>query len=80
MEPWTLIVAVAVCVLIALILWTFGIFKILKIAIISAPMMGAVHFFRTNEILGLVLAAIAIAAFWFLWLRPTYKTPDPKRD
>jgi hypothetical protein len=71
MDAWTLIIAVALAILIALFLWNYGIL-FLKAAFIIGCALGAIHFWQT-ELIGLVLLAIGVIAFLVLVIEPAHK-------
>ena len=68
MDAWTLVIAVALAVLIALILWNGGAF-ILKAAFIIGCAVGAIYFRRT-ELIGSMLLVMSGLALLVLVIEP----------
>ena len=68
----TLVIVIVIGISLALILWNGGAF-ILKAWFILARALGVIHFWQTDQLIGLVLLAIAGLAFLVLAFEPAHK-------
>jgi hypothetical protein len=71
-DALTLVIIIVIGILLALILWNGGAF-ILKAWFIIACGLGAMHFWQTDQLIGVVLLAIAGLAFLVLVIEPAHK-------
>ncbi len=71
-DAMTLVIVIVIGILLALILWNGGAF-ILKAWFILACALGAMHFWQTDPLIGLVLLAIAGLAFLVLVIEAPHK-------